>query len=136
MKRCEALQNAEAAKKRGIPIFTVGIGDPKRGATIPAEDGRGVQKFDGKPVTVKLEEEALSAIAKASGGRYVPLATAGTAETTLGEIYGRFLRQVALMEQNEEEARLGERYQFFLIPGLVLLIIGAALSKGRFARKS
>ena len=133
--RGEALQNAEAAKKRGIPIFTVGIGDPKRGATIPSEDGRGVVKFDGKPVTVKLEEAALDAIAKASGGSYVPLATAGTAETTLGAIYRRRLRQIALMEQNEEESRLGERYQLFLIPGLVLLIIGACLSKGRFAKR-
>ena len=133
--RGEALKNAEAAKKRGIPIFTVGIGDPKRGATIPSEDGRGVVKFDGKPVTVKLEEAALDAIAKASGGSYVPLATAGTAETTLGAIYRRRLRQIALMEQNEEESRLGERYQFFLIPGLVLLIIGACLSKGRFAKR-
>ena len=133
--RGEALKNAEAAKRRGIPIFTVGIGDPKHGATIPTEDGRGVVKFDGKPVIVKLEETALDAIAKASGGRYVPLATAGTAETTLGAIYRRHLRQVALMEQNEEEARLGERYQFFLVPGLVLLILGAALSKGRFAKK-
>lgn len=133
--RGEALKNAEAAKKRGIPIFTVGIGDPKRGATIPSEDGRGVVKFDGKPVTVKLEEAALDVIAKASGGSYVPLATAGTAETTLGAIYRRRLRQIALMEQNEEESRLGERYQFFLIPGLVLLIIGACLSKGRFAKR-
>ncbi len=133
--RGEALKNAEAARKRGIPIFTVGIGDPKRGATIPSEDGRGVVKFDGKPVTVKLEESALDAIAKASGGSYVPLATAGTAETTLGAIYRRRLRQIALMEQNEEESRLGERYQIFLIPGLVLLIIGACLSKGRFAKR-
>lgn len=133
--RGEALKNAEAARKRGIPIFTVGIGDPKRGATIPSEDGRGVVKFDGKPVTVKLEEAALDAIAKASGGSYVPLATAGTAETTLGAIYRRRLRQIALMEQNEEESRLGERYQIFLIPGLVLLIIGACLSKGRFAKR-
>ena len=133
--RGEALKNAEAARKRGIPIFTVGIGDPKRGATIPSEDGRGVVKFDGKPVTVKLEEAALDAIAKASGGSYVPLATAGTAETTLGAIYRRRLRQIALMEQNEEESRLGERYQFFLIPGLALLIIGACLSKGRFAKR-
>ena len=133
--RGEALKNAEAAKKRGIPIFTVGIGDPKRGATIPAEDGRGVQKFDGNPVTVKLEESALKAIAEASRGLYVPLATAGTAETTLGAIYRRRLRQIALMEQNEEESRLGERYQIFLVPGLVLLIVGAALSKGRFAKR-
>ena len=134
-KVAEALKNAEAARKRGIPIFTVGIGDPKRGATIPAEDGRGVQKFDGKPVTVKLEESALKAIAEASKGAYVPLATAGTAETTLGAIYRRRLRQIALMEQNEEESRLGERYQIFLVPGLVLLLVGAALSKGRFAKR-
>lgn len=134
--RGEAIQNAELAKKRGIPIFTVGIGDPKRGAAIPSEDGRGEQKFQGRPVRVKLEESALKAIAEASKGRYVPLATAGTAETTLGAIYRRFLRQVAAKEQNEEAERAAERYQVFLIPGLVLLIAGAMLSKGRFAKKT
>ena len=132
--RGEALQNAELAKKRGIPIFTVGIGDPKHGAAIPSEDGRGEQKFQGQSVKVKLEESALKAIAEASKGRYVPLATAGTAETTLGAIYRRFLRQVAAKEQNEEAERAAERYQIFLIPGLVLLIAGAMLSKGRFAK--
>ena len=132
--RGEALQNAEIAKKRGIPIFTVGIGDPKRGAAIPSEDGRGEQKFQGQPVKVKLEEAALKAIAEASKGRYVPLATAGTAETTLGAIYRRFLRQVAAKEQNEEAERAAERYQIFLIPGLILLIAGACFSKGRFAK--
>ena len=133
--RGEALANAELAKKRGIPIFTVGIGDPKRGAAIPSEDGRGEQKYKGQSVKVKLEEAALKAIAESSKGRYVPLATAGTAETTLGAIYRRFLRQVAAKEQNEEAERAAERYQIFLIPGLALLIAGAALSKGRFARR-
>ena len=132
--RGEALQNAGSAKKRGSPIFTVGIGDPKRGAAIPSEDGRGEQKFQGQPVKVKLEEAALKAIAEASKGRYVPLATAGTAETTRGAIYRRFLRQVAAKEQNEEAERAAERYQIFLIPGLILLIAGACLSKGRFAK--
>ena len=132
--RGAAIQNAELAKKRGIPIFTVGIGDPRVGATIPSEDGRGPLKFKGETVKVKLEEAALKAIATASKGRYVPLATAGTAETTLGAIYRRFLRQVAAKEQNEEEQRAAERYQVFLVPGLVLLIAGACLSKGRFRR--
>ena len=132
--RGEAMSNAELARKRGIPIFTVGIGDPKRGAPIPSEDGRGDMKFKGETVMVKLEERALKAVSEASKGRYVPLATAGTAETTLGAIYRRFLRQVAAKEQNEEAERAAERYQFFLIPGLVLLIVGAALSRGRFAR--
>ena len=134
--RGEALQNAELAKKRGIPIFTVGIGDPKRGAAIPSEDGRGEQKFQGQSVKVKLEEAALKAIAESSKGRYVPLAPAGTAETTLGAIYRRFLRQVAAKEQNEEAERAAERYQIFLVPGLILLIAGASLSKGRFARRT
>jgi len=134
--RGEAIANAELARKRGIPIFTVGIGDPRRETTIPAEDGRGVQMFKGQPVKVRLEESALKAIAEASHGRYVPLATAGTAETTLGAIYRRFLRQVAAKEQNEEVARVAERYQVFLVPGLVLLIAGAALSKGRFAKRT
>ena len=133
--RGEALANASIAKKRGIPIFTVGIGDPKHAAAIPSEDGRGEQKFQGQAVKVKLEEAALKAIAEASKGRYVPLATAGTAETTLGAIYRRVLRQVAAKEQNEEAERAAERYQIFLIPGLVLLIAGAALSRGRFASR-
>lgn len=133
--RGEALANAALAKKRGIPIFTVGIGDPRNGVTIPAENGRGVQTFKGEPIKVKLEESALRAVAEASDGRYVALATAGTAETTLGAIYRRFLRQVAAMEQSEEENRLGERYQIFLIPGLCCLLVGAALSRGRFRRK-
>ena len=133
--RGEAIANAELAKKRGVPIFTVGIGDPRHGATLPSEDGRGVQKFNGETVKVKLEESALKAIADASHGRYVPLATAGTAETTLGAIYRRFLRQVAAKEQNEEAERTAERYQTFLVPGICLLLAGAMLSKGRFGKR-
>jgi len=132
--RGNAIKEAEAAKSRGVPVFTVGIGDPKTGATIPAEGG-GVQKFKGANVIVKLEEEALAAIAKASGGRYVPLATARTADTTLGSIYRGFLRRVAAAEQNEEDDRLAERYQWFLIAGVVLLSAGASLSRGRFRRR-
>ena len=133
--RGEAIQNAELAKKRGIPIFTVGIGDPQRGSTIPDEAGRGVLRHKGETVKVKLEERALKVISETSNGRYVPLATAGTAETTLGAIYRRFLRQVAAKEQNEEESRAAERYQVFLVPGLALLLAGAALSRGRFAKR-
>ena len=83
---------------------------------------------------MRLEEDALKAIADVSKGRYVPLATAGTAETTLGAIYRRFLRQVAAKEQNEEAERAAERYQLFLVPGLCLLLVGAMLSKGRFGK--
>ncbi len=126
--RGKALESAAISKERGVPIFTVGIGDPRHETEIP-----GVL-FQNKPVKVKLEEEPLKAIAEASGGRYVPLATAGTAETTLGAIYRRFIRQVAEKEQREEEESVGERFQIFLVPGLVLMMLAAMLSAGRFRR--
>ena len=132
--RNNAFAYAHAAKKRGIPIFTVGLGDPRRESTIPDPSGKGVQMFKGQPVKVRLEESALREIASASGGRYVPLATAGTAETTLGAIYRRFLRQVAAKEQaEEEEMRSTERFGVFLLPGLLLLLAAACFSRGRFA---
>lgn len=134
--RGEVMTATAIAKKRGVPIFTVGIGDPKVAASIPSEDGNGVQKHKGETVKVALDETALKSIADATSGRYVSLATAGTAETTLGSIYRRFLRQVAAKEQREEEIRAAERYQVFLIPGLCFLLAGASLSKGRFLRNA
>ena len=135
--RGNALEAARAAAKRNIPIFTVGLGDPKRGSAIPDASGTGSQQYQGQAVTTKLEEKALVEIAKASGGRYVPLATAGTAETTLGAIYRRFLRQVAAKEQaEEEELRATERFGWFLVPGLVLMLLAGGLSRGRFAGRN
>ena len=68
---------------------------------------------------------------------FVPLATAGTAETTLGAIYRRFLRQVAAKEQaEEEELRATERFGMFLVPGLLLVLFAGMLSRGRFAGRT
>ena len=132
--RGNALDAARAAAKRSIPVFTVGLGDPKRASEIPDASGTGAQQYKGAAVTTKLEEKALVEIARASGGRYVPLATAGTAETTLGAIYRRFLRQVAAKEQaEEEELRATERFGWFLVPGLALMLLAGCLSRGRFA---
>lgn len=132
--RGDALECALLARKRAVPIFTVGIGDDASESTIPAEDGRGNMKFQGEEVKTRLDPTALKAISEASNGRYVPLATVGSADTTLGAIYRKFLRQVAVKQVNEIESRTAERYQFFLYPSLVLLIAGASLSKGRFGR--
>jgi len=86
-----------------------------------------------------LMEEALSAIARESGGRYVPLGTASTVQTTLGSIFHQHLRQISAREQQETIARRRiERYPWFLIPALALLLIAAGLSRGRLStvRKS
>jgi len=128
---------ARLAAKRNVPVFTVGLGNPRAETAVPDASGTGSQQYQGKAVTTKLEETALAEIAKISGGRYVPLATAGTAETTLGAIYRRFLRQVAAKEQaEEEELRATERFGVFLVPGLLLVLLAGMFSRGRFAGRS
>jgi len=127
----DAVEAARQAASRNIPIFTVGIGDPA-GATIPSEDGKSAQQFKGSAVKTRLVDQTLSAIAQASNGRYIPLGTAGTANTTLGSIYRRHLRQIAAKEQQEQiENRYQERYQLFLIPAVLCLLAAAWFSRGR-----
>jgi len=127
----DAVDAARLAASRNIPIFTVGIGDPS-GATIPNEDGKGAQQFKGTVVKTRLMDETLSAIAQASNGRYIPLGTAGTAHTTLGAIYRRHLRQIAAKEQQEQiENRYQERYQLFLFPAALCLLVAAWFSRGK-----
>lgn len=126
-----ALEAARDAAARNIPIFTVGLGDTA-GATIPNAEGQGEQRYQGSAVKTRLMDATLSAIAQASNGRYIPLGTAGTAQTTLGAIYRRHLRQIAAKEQQEMiENRYQERYQLFLFPGALCLLAAAWLSRGR-----
>lgn len=128
-----ALATAKRAAARGIPIFTVGIGDPK-GAAVPGVDGKGTLQFQGAPVVSRMEEATLEAIARATGGTYIPLATSGTASTTLGAIYRQHLTRVAAREFEEQlERRYIERYQLFLVPAILLLLGTAMLSRGRMA---
>lgn len=130
-----ALAAAQEARKRGVPIFTVGIGDTS-GATIPDEAGTGNMSYQGNVVRTRLTEETLSAIARESGGRYVPLGTASTVQTTLGSIFRQHLRQITAREQQESIARRRvERYQWFLLPALGLLLAAALLSRGRLSAR-
>ncbi len=127
-----ALEGAKTAKARGVPVFTVGIGDPDKAVSVILEGDKLLRDPDGQVVDVRLDAAALKEIATVSGGSYVNLATAQTTKTSLGDIYRKFLRQVAVREENERENRLSDRYQWFLVPGLVCLLAGAALSRGRF----
>ena len=124
---------AQKAASRNIPIFTVGIGDPA-GADVPDPEGGGAMKFGGQKVRSRLTESTLKEIATVSGGAYIPLATAGTAGTTLGAIYRQHLSRLAKREFDEMlENRFVERYRLFLVPAILLLLAAAALSTGRLA---
>ncbi len=128
----DALALAKEAGERKIPIFTVGIGS-EAGATIP--DGAGVVTYEDTPVITRLKPETLRAIADASGGQYIPLATAERARTTLRAIYTRYLAQLADKETREHfELRLTDRTSLFVLVAVILLLVAGATSPGRLGR--
>jgi Ca-activated chloride channel homolog len=60
-----------AAKNAGIPVDTVGIGDPQKPSPIPLEGGR-VLKHQRETVLTRLQEQPLMEIARQTGGIYIP----------------------------------------------------------------
>lgn len=127
--RAEAM--AREAGKRGVPIFAVGIGSTQ-GATIP--EGNALLTHNGETVRSRLTEGTLRAIAEASGGHYVPLATAGTAQTTLGAVYARYLARLADADARERvESAFADRTGLFAFVAAALTLAAALLSLGRVA---
>ncbi|MBD3224475.1 MAG: VWA domain-containing protein [Caldithrix sp.] len=118
------IEMAEKAAEEGIKIHTIGLGSPK-GVPIPIYDKYGNQtgfKKDrqGNVVTTKLDQNTLQKIAFVTDGKYY-LSSSG--ETELGKI----LEQINAMEQKELSAKkftqYEDRYQIFIILGLLALII-------------
>jgi Ca-activated chloride channel family protein len=68
-----ALDAAQALRVRGITVNVVGVGTA---AGVPAPDGHGGLQRDatGQLAMTRLDSEALRYIARAGGGKYVPLA--------------------------------------------------------------
>jgi hypothetical protein len=130
----KAKEAAQQAAKRLIPIFTVGIGD-SRGARIPDQERRGAfLRHRDADVVTRLDNDTMLSIAQTTGGAYIPLATASTASTTLGMLYRDHLRKITAQDLEETlQRRRVERFQIFLLPGVLLLLAAAMLSRGRLA---
>lgn len=130
----KAREAAGRAAAASTPVFTIGIGDA-RGASVPLADGSAM-RYGGEQVVSKLDNETLTAIAKTSGGAYIPLRLAGAGSVTLGTLYRDHLRRIAAQEFEERSAkRRIERYQWFLLPSIVLFLLVASLSAGRPVRR-
>jgi Ca-activated chloride channel family protein len=118
-----ALQAAEEARKEGIKVYTVGIGNPQ-GEPIPILDRKGNQvgfKKDenGEVIVSRLDETTLQKIALATGGKYYR-ATAG--EMELEKIFD----EITKMEKKELEGtlvtRYDDRFQWPLLLAIILIV--------------
>ena len=122
----DPLTAADAGAALGIKIYTIGAGS----------EGTIMQRVDGflgshyVPVRVEIDEETLRKIADITGGRYYR----ATSEEKLKQIY----QEIGELEKTEiktkEHIEYTELFQYFLWPGLALLLIEVVLGNTRFRR--
>ncbi|HTX88993.1 MAG TPA: VWA domain-containing protein [Bacteroidales bacterium] len=119
----DVLEQAESAAKKGIVIYTIGMGEAE-GAPIPVYTGNLITgyKKDRQGVTIisKLDETLLQRIASIGNGMYV---RASNSDAGLQGILDNLNR----MQKSEIEARqfsdYEDRFQYFVALALILLAI-------------
>src|SRR5262249_30089839 len=111
----------------GIQVLSVGVGGDS-GAPIPVFDRRGEfvdykKDENGQMVLTRLDRAGLTAIAQATGGEFF--------YQPQGVALGQVLLGIDKMQKSELESRVtvryDERFQSFLLPGLLLLVLGMLL---------
>lgn len=116
---------AEAAKKKGIKIITIGVGTTA-GGPIPEKNFRGVSegfhrdKKTGEVVITKLQPEALEKIAKTAKGGYIN----GTNTKEVVDFMRKSLNNIQKTEfEATEMADFQSQFQWFLGFGFLLLFL-------------
>lgn len=109
------LTAAQIAQTFGVKVYTVGVGT--RGfAMMPVEDPVFGKRY--VQTQVNIDEETLEAVAQRTGGRYFR----ATDAEKLKEIYGTIDQLEKTEVKTRERIDWSDRFAWFLIPGLALLL--------------
>ncbi len=119
----DVIEQAEAAAKSGIAIYTIGMGLPE-GAPIPVYNGKVMTGYkkdgSGNTIVSKLDESLLQQIAAAGNGIYV---RASNSEAGLKPI----MTEIGKITESEIESRqftdYESRFQYFLAFAIILLVV-------------
>ena len=114
-----ATEAAQAAKKKGMRVFVLGVGDPK-GAPIPTGDGGYLTDNTGQTVMSALNEDMCRQIAQAGGGAYIHVDNTNVAQNKLND-------ELTKLQKGDITSTIyseyDEQFQAFAILALLLLII-------------
>jgi Ca-activated chloride channel family protein len=115
----EYFNGIQAAQNAGMPVHTVGIGNPAEGRPIPV--GRAFLMHRGKVVETKLVERPLTEIAEQTKGRYI---AARTGPVPLVELFRGQIEPGLKREAVDEAPPMYiQRYHWFFGAALVLLAL-------------
>lgn len=120
-------------EKTPFKIYTIGIGT-KEGALLPETEGAsgrvtGYRKDkNGALVTSRLDEAQLMEMASLTGGRYY-------ASDLDGSEISRVVRDLGYLQRGQRASAkmklYKEQYQWFLLPGILCLVLGLILPQRR-----
>jgi Ca-activated chloride channel family protein len=124
-----AEETAKTMAKEGIRIFCIGVGGSE-GAPIPDENGGFKKDGSGNIVLSRVDEKGLEKLAALTNGAYVR-SVAGDMDLDL--IYRDKIRgEMEKKTLTSGKQKVWEnRFQWFLFPGLILLLAEAMLAPGR-----
>ena len=132
-----AMDAAREAAKKGIRIYTIGMGLPE-GSPIPEYNqyGRmlGYKKDkQGNTIVTRLDEDMLRRIAETGGGMYV---RANNSNVGLEKIY----EDISKMDKTEIETQVftdyEDQFQWFVGAAIILLLVLVFVSSGKKAWES
>ena len=112
-----ATEAAAAAKKKGINVFILGIGNTK-GAPIPMGDGGYLKDHSGNTVMTALNENMCKELAQAGSGQYIHVDNTSDAEKTLND-------DLAKLQKGDTSSVIYSEYdeQFQAVGILVILLL-------------
>ncbi|HEX5272154.1 MAG TPA: VWA domain-containing protein [Gemmataceae bacterium] len=116
---------AAQARAQGIPVHTVGVGDPDADSTIPTPDGP-LADPDGAAVKTRLREGPLREIAEITEGVYIP---AHTRALPLGRLFRERIESRPVRDDAEDSLpQYRQHYAWFLGGALALLSLSVVVS--------
>lgn len=111
-----AVEAAQAAHKKGMNVFILGVGDPK-GAPIPTGNGGYMTDNTGNTVMTALNEEMCREVAEAGKGKYIHVDNTSEAQSLLND-------QLARLQKGETESVIYSEYdEQFQAVGIILLLL-------------
>jgi len=119
-----ALEAAKDARKKGINVFILGVGDPK-GAPIPDGNGGYLKDNTGQTVMSALNEQMCQQIAEAGSGTYIHVDNTNEAQEKLNDELTKLqsgeTNSVIFSEYNEQFQAFGLILIFLLIAEICVL---------------
>lgn len=122
-----AVEVAAEARKKGVNVFILGVGDTK-GAPIPTGDGGYMKDRSGQTVMTALNEQMCREVAQAGSGKYIHVDNTGDAQTELNN-------DLARLQRGDSEAVIynayDEQFQAFGILVILLLVVEVCILEAK-----